>query len=61
MSMNRNSVLDYASLVNLVINTSKQCPQSVMDCVVTHSSRHKKLASIICAKLLTEDPVALKH
>ena len=55
VSMDGNFALDYALLVNLVINTPKLCPKSVTDCVVTHSSRHKKLASIICANLLTED------
>ena len=40
----------------LVINLSKRCEKSVMDCAVTHSSRHKKLASIICVKLLTGRP-----
>ena len=44
---------------NLVINTSKLCPKSATDCVVTPFSRHKKLASIICAKLLTEDHAVL--
>ena len=46
VSTNGNSVLDYAFLVNLVINTLMQCQKSVMDCVATHPSRHKKLASI---------------
>ena len=47
--------LDFTLLVKLVMNTSKRCPKSVMDCVVTHSARHKKLASIICE--MTEDRV----
>ena len=56
-STNGNSALDYGLLVNLVINnTLKQCQKSVMDCVATHSSRHKKLASIMCVKL-SEDHV----
>ena len=53
-STNLNSVLDYELLVNMVINTSKQCQKSA-----THLSRHKKLASIICVMLLTEDNVVL--
>ena len=55
VSMDGNFVLDYALPVNLVINTPKRCLKSVTDCVVTHSSRHKMLASIFCANLLTED------
>ena len=47
VTTNGNSVLDYALLVNLVINnTLTQCQKSVMDCVATHSLQHKKLASI---------------
>ena len=42
--------LDYVSPGKLVINVSKRCQKSVTDCTVTHSSRHKKLASIICVK-----------
>ena len=61
VSINGNFALDYALLAHLVINTSKQCQKSVMGCVVTQSSRHNKLASIICAKLLTEDLVVLTH
>ena len=53
--------IDYALLVKLVIKTSKQCPQSVTDCVVTHSSQHKKSASIVCAKLLKDDHVVLRR
>ena len=53
VSTNGNFALDFALLVKLVINTSKRCPKSVTDCVVTHSSRHKKLDSIICAKWKT--------
>ena len=41
------SVQNYALLEKLVINTSKQCQRSAMDCVATHSLRHKKLASIV--------------
>ena len=55
LSMNGNFALDCASPENLVINTSKRCQKSVMDRVATHSSRHKKLASIICAKLSMDD------
>ena len=56
VSTNANSALDHALLACLVINTVKQCRKSVMDCVATHSSRHKKLASIIfCVKLSMED------
>ena len=61
VSRNGNSVLDYALLVNLVISTLKQCQSSVMDCVAMHSSRHKKLASIICVKLSMEDHVVSTH
>ena len=61
VSTNGNSVLDYALLVKLVINTLKQCEKSAMDCVTTHPSRHKKLASIICGKLLTEYHVVSTH
>ena len=61
VSTNRNSVQDCASLLKLVISTSKQCPKSVTDCVVTQSTRHKKLASMICTKLLTEDSAVLTH
>ena len=42
--MNGNFALDYASLVKLAINTSKQCQRSAMDCVVMHSSQHEMLA-----------------
>ena len=52
VSMNGNSALDFALLVKLVINTLKQCQKSVTDCVATHPSRHKKLASIVCVKLI---------
>ena len=55
VSMNGNFALDHALLVNLVINTLERCLKSVMDCVATLSSRHRKLASIICAKLSVED------
>ena len=54
VSTNGNSALDFALLVELVMNTSKQRPKSVTDCGVMHSSRDKELAPIICAKLLTE-------
>ena len=53
-----NFALDYALLVKLVINTSKQCPKSVTEYVVVHSS-HKKSASIVCAKLMKDDHVVL--
>ena len=43
-----------------VINALKQCLKSVMDCEATLSSRHEKLASTICAKLLVEDHVVSK-
>ena len=46
VSTNGNSVLDCALLVKLLINTLKQCEKCVMDCVPTHSLRHKRLASI---------------
>ena len=49
----------YALPINLTINTSKQCPKSVTDCVATHSSRLKKLAPIICAEWLAEGHVIL--
>ena len=52
-----NSAHDCALPVKLVINVLKRCLKSVTDCVATHSSRHKKLASIICAKLSMEDYV----
>ena len=42
--------------VKLGINSSQRCPKSVTDCMVTHSSRHKKLASIICAKFVDGRP-----
>ena len=42
VSMDGNFAIDYELLVNLVINTSKQCPKSVMDCVVKHSSRRTR-------------------
>ena len=51
VSINGNSAHDYALLVKLVINTLRRCQKSVTDRVATHSSRHKKLASIISAKL----------
>ena len=54
-----NFALDSASLVKLAINTSKQCPKSVKDFVATHSSRHKKLASMTNANLSMEHLVAL--
>ena len=38
-----NSVLDHALLVKLVISAWELCQKSVMDCVATHSSWHKKL------------------
>ena len=44
VSMKMNFALDYALLVNLVINTTQLCQMSAMDCVVMHSSQHKKLA-----------------
>ena len=56
VSTNGNFAFDYALLVNMVISTSKRCPKSVTDCVVTHSSRHKKLASIVCAKIFDGRP-----
>ena len=59
VSMNGNLELDCALLEKLVINTSKRCQKSLMDCVVPHSSRHKELASVVCVKLLTEDHVVL--
>ena len=44
------------------LNTPRlRCPSSVMDCVATHSSRHRKSASIICVKSLTEDHVVTTH
>ena len=49
-----NFTLDFALLVKMVTNTSKQRPKSATDYVTTHSSRHKKLSSITSAKLLTE-------
>ena len=54
----RNFALDFVSPEELVINIFKRCQKSVMDCVATLSSRHKKLASIIFVNLLTEDHVA---
>ena len=45
--------LHYVSPRKLVIKILKRYQKSVMDCVATLSSRHKKLASIICVKLLT--------
>ena len=59
VSTNGNFALDYAKLVKLVIHTSKQCPKSATGYVAMHSSRHKKLASIICANWLMEDHVVL--
>ena len=41
VSMNVNFAPDYASLVKLAINASKQCQRSAMDCVVMHSSQQK--------------------
>ena len=61
VSTNGNFALDYVSPGKLVINISKRCQKYVTDCAVTDSSRHKKLASIICVKLLTEDHVVLIH
>ena len=55
VSTNWNFALDYALPVKLVIITLKRCQKSVTDCVVTRSSRHKKLASIICAKFSMEN------
>ena len=55
--MNGNFILDFALLVKQVTNTSKLCSNSVMDYVVAHSSLHKKLVSITCAKLSMEDRV----
>ena len=57
VTTNENFALDFALLVNLVISTLKRCQKTVTDCVATHSSWHKELASIICAKLLMEDHV----
>ena len=50
-----NFALDCALLVNLVTNTLKRCLKSVMDCVATVPSRHRKLASESCAKLSVGD------
>ena len=61
VSTSGNSALDNVSLGKLVINISTRCQKSVTDCAVMHSSRHKKLASIICVKLSTEDHVVLTH
>ena len=59
VSMNGNFALDYALLVNPVINVLKRCLKSAMDCVPTHSSRHKKLASVICAKIFGGRPCGI--
>ena len=61
VSTNGKSVLDYALLVKLVINTLKQCQKSATDCEATRSLRHKKLASTICVKLWTEYHKVLTH
>ena len=55
--MNGSFALDFALLEGLVTNISKRCQMSATDCVATRSPQLKRLASIICAKLLTEDRV----
>ena len=56
-----NFALDFALLVKIVISTSKRCPESAADYVAMQSLQHKKMASITCAKLLTEDHVVLRR
>ena len=50
VSLNENSVLDYIAGKSGVQHLLKRCLKSATDCMVLHSSRHKKLAWIICAK-----------
>ena len=57
VSTSGNFALDFAWLVKLAINASKQCPKSVTDYVVMRLLQHKKLASTTCAKLTMEDRV----
>ena len=50
--------LDFAWLVILAINTSRQCPKAVTYNVVMHLVQRNRMASITFAKLSMEDLVA---
>ena len=51
-----NFALDFASLVKLATNTSKQRPKSATDYVATHSSRHEKLAFVNLREIVDGTP-----